>query len=237
MYDHATGGPAASGAAGPVGLRALRRMLAWHRRWVAAALAGAAVLALVGALRPAPPPGQTVLAAARDIPGGVVLRPADLRPVALPAEAVPAGALRPGAQVAGRLLAGPMRRGEPLTDVRLLGPELLAGYREDGRALVATPIRVADPGVARLLAPGDRVAVFAADARTSGDPVARMVAAGARVLAVPRAYDPGSPSDPPAGDPAAAEGALVVLATTPELAQELARAAVTSRLSVAVLGR
>ena len=68
-----------------------------------------------------------VLTAARDLDGGV-LAPGDLTAIDLPAPAVPDGALPSGARVAGRVLASPVRRGEPLTDVRLLGPGLLAAH-------------------------------------------------------------------------------------------------------------
>jgi len=51
----------------------------------------------------------------------------------LPRALVPAGALLLDEAALGRLVAGPVRRGEPLTDVRLLGAGLLAvaepGYR------------------------------------------------------------------------------------------------------------
>ena len=86
--------------------------------------------------------------------------------------------------------------GATITDVRLVGPALLAGY---GGRLVAAPVRIADAGSARLLQPGDVIDVLAADgasgigdgtaAGTAGGPVAgeaRLVASGVRVVAVPR---------------------------------------------------
>ena len=56
------------------------------------------------------------------------------------------------------LVFAPMRRSEPLTDARLLGPGLLAGY---GTGLVATPVRIADADAAKLLSPGDVIDVLA----------------------------------------------------------------------------
>ncbi len=53
-----------------------------------------------------------------------------------------------------------MRAGETITDVRLVGPALLAGY---GDQLVAAPVRIADAGSAALLQPGDVIDVLAAD--------------------------------------------------------------------------
>ncbi|WP_433229627.1 SAF domain-containing protein [Actinomadura formosensis] len=129
-------------------LTRLRRPLA---ALFAAAAAGLALLAL----RPGAPPSARVLAAARDLPAGTALGPSDLRPVALPPASVPAGALRTGA--VGRVIAGPMRQGEPLTDVRVIGDALLRGY---GPGKVATPVRIADPDAVRLLHPGDRIDVL-----------------------------------------------------------------------------
>ena len=57
----------------------------------------------------------------------------------------------------GRVLAGPVRSGEALTDVRLVGSSLLTR----GGRLVAAPVRLADPATAGLLHAGDRVDVLA----------------------------------------------------------------------------
>jgi Flp pilus assembly protein CpaB len=205
-------------------LPGLQRLVAAHRRLVAGLLAGLAVLAAVSAARPAPPPTVPVLAAARDLAAGVALAADDLRSVALPPPAVPSGALRPGAAVLGRVVAGPVRRGEPLTDVRLLGPALLAAV---GAGAVAVPLRFADAGVVALLRPGDRVDVLASpvtpgdpSARAGPVPEARVVASDVAVLLVAPA-DPATPAD----------GALVVLACAPSVARVLAAAGATDRLS------
>jgi Flp pilus assembly protein CpaB len=205
---------------------ATRIRLARHRRPLAAVLAAAATGFGLLALRPPPPPSVQILAAARDLPGGTTLRTRDLRVVALPVRAVPDGAVRSGAPwrgLTGRVLAGPMRRGEPLTDAGLLGAGLLDGYGPD---VVAAPVRVADPGAARLLHAGDRIDVLAV---AGGGPLediapaygrrARTVVSSVPVIAVPR--------EPP-GD----HGALVVLATSREQAMALAGAG--AHLSVTV---
>lgn len=198
----------------------VRARVAGHRRLLAAASAAGAVGFGLLALRPTPPPTVRVLAAARDLPGGATLRSRDLRVVALPAAAVPEGALRSGA--AGRELTGPMRRGEPLTDARLLGGSLLDGLAP---GVVATPVRIADAGAARLLRPGDRVDVLSVaespfeDAAPMTTGRARAIVSSVSVIAVPRQ---------PAGD----QGALVVLATGRE--QALALAGAGNRLSVTI---
>ncbi len=219
-----------------------RRVIRRHRRLLAAGLAASAVMAAVAAVSPDQPETATVLAAAGDLRGGTMLTAQDVRAVAVPVTVTPAGAFRPGEQVAGRLLAAPLRRGEILTDVRLVGPTLLDGYRSPGSELVATPVRIADAGAVNLLSPGARIDVLAAGAQDmGGDATARVVAAGVRVLAVPRPADDAeatgfsslnsSPIAAPLG-----EGVLVVLATTPDVASQLAQATVNSRLSVTLRG-
>ncbi|SOE73679.1 hypothetical protein SAMN05446589_4953 [Streptomyces sp. OV198] len=80
---------------------------------------------------------------------------------------------------------------------------------------VAAPVRIADAATVRLLRPGDRVDVIAADGAGEG----RVVAAGARVAEVP--------------DFAATEtGALVVLSVPRATAARLAGAGTTARLAV-----
>lgn len=140
----------------------------------------------------------------------------------LPVTAAPSGVLTAVASAVGHAVAGPVRRGEPLTDVRLLG----AGLPTGGAGIVATPVRLADPATASLLHAGDRVDVLAAATDATGPPgPATTVASGPTVLAVPA---PGE-SD--------GAGALVVLAATLGLADRLAAAVVRSRLSDTVLAR
>lgn len=206
---------------------ALSVRLSVRRRLLAAGLAVGAVAFGLAAVRPAPPPTVRVVAAAQDLDAGTRLERTHLTTVDLPTGAVPDGALRAPDDARGRVIATPTRRGEPLTDVRLSGPELLSGY---GDGLVAAPVRIFDPGTARLLRPGDRVDVLAARTSTeeaAGDPV-RSVAPDVAVVAVPR--------DGEAASTATSEGVLVLLATTSEQAAALAQAAATSRLSVVLRG-
>ncbi|HLZ37916.1 MAG TPA: Flp pilus assembly protein CpaB [Mycobacteriales bacterium] len=217
-----TGAWAVTGAWGAL-LREARRALTWHRRLVVALLAAATAAVTVSALAPPPPETAAVVAASRDLAPGTPIAAGDLRFVRLPPSTVPTGSLRAVAAAVGRIPVGPVRAGEPLTDARLLGPSLVAGYAGDGLDVVAAPVRVADAGTAALLRAGDRVDVLAASTEPGAGLSARVVAAGVPVLAVPVLRD--ARLD---------EGGLVVLATTPEVASVLARAAVTSRLSVTI---
>ncbi|KUM83253.1 CpaB family protein [Streptomyces pseudovenezuelae] len=85
---------------------------------------------------------------------------------------------------------------------------------------VSAPVRIADSATVRLLRPGDRVDVIAAEESAPGGN-ARVVARGARVTKVP---------DPPAG--ATEDGALVVLSVPRSTAARLAGASATARLAV-----
>lgn len=86
--------------------------------------------------------------------------------------------------------------------------------------MVAAPVRIADAATVRLLRPGDRVDVIAAqETATGGD--ARVVARGARVTKVPEPLESATDS-----------GALVVLSVPRTTAARLAGASATARLAV-----
>jgi Flp pilus assembly protein CpaB len=197
----------------------------------------------LSALRPAAPAGVRVPTAVRDLPSGAVLRSSDIRSVSVPAAAASAGIVRSG--LAGRVLAGPMRRGEPLTDARLVGSRLLSGY---GPGLVAVPVRVADPASARLLRPGDRIDVLAAPASTGELGDDETAALGSRpatvrarplVSAVPVIAIPGAGGEnkdgPGFGGTPSDDGALIVVAARHEQAATLAGPAGGSRLSFVIV--
>lgn len=132
------------------------RRVALARRIAAGLLV---VLALGLALAPESSEGAALLVAARDLPGGATLGPADLALRRWPADLVPAGALTAPETAEGRVLAGAARAGEPLTDLRLAGPELAAATTRSPDA-ASVPVRLADPDVAGLLAPGTAVDVI-----------------------------------------------------------------------------
>lgn len=210
-------GPAGKG----LSLRDLQRALARHRVLLASGLAAGAVAAGLTAVAPPPEPRVEVLTAARDLPAGAVLTPEDLVVASVPGALLPAGALSGPAGAVGRLVAGPVRRGETMTDVRLLGAGLLPAGGEASE--VAVPVRVAEPAAAALVEAGDRIDVLAA--APEGGPTAAVVASGVRVLSVPALGD----------DPG--EGSLLVVAAGRPAAARLAAAAVSGLLSLVVLPR
>lgn len=149
---------------------AVRRALRRHRRPLAACCAGAAAWAALTVLAPAAADAVPVAVAARDLPAGTVVGPDDVVPVALPPQGVPDGATTP---VPGAVLAAPVRRGEPFTDVRLVGA---SSARPAGTVVVT--VRTADPAAVLAVRPGDRVDLLAGP-DPAGDPGLAGAAAGA----------------------------------------------------------
>jgi Flp pilus assembly protein CpaB len=198
-------------------LRELLRAASRHRALLAAGLAAASVASGLSVVAPDTPPSDAVLTVTRDLPAGAVVTADDVRRTAVPVGLRPVGALSSSKQAVGRLVAGPVRRGEFLTDVRLLGAALLPPGPE-----VALTVRLAEPATASIVVAGDRVDVLSAAPDAAATAV--VVASGVRVLAVPDGSGAG-------------DGALLVLAASRPTAARLAAAAVTGSLSVAVLGR
>jgi Flp pilus assembly protein CpaB len=191
-------------------LRPVRRAVLRRRRLIAALLTGIAVAAGVHAAAGPAPATVPVLVAARDLPAGARIGAADLETVRFaPGSAPEAVADDP----VGEVLAAPLRSGEPVTDVRLVGPELTAG-RPD---LVAVPVRLPDPGMVALLDVGDRIDLLATDPQAGG---ATAVATDVPVLAIPGADDQTSASGLP--------GRLVVVGAEATEVNALAEAVVRS---------
>lgn len=153
----------------------LRRRLLIRRRPLALLLTAVAVVAGLQVTRPPTPPTDPVLVAARDLRPGATLRADDLIEVAFARGTAPTGLV---ASPVGRILTTPLRRGEPVTAPRLLGPVRAADH--PGRQ--AMPVRIPDRAMVDLLRVGDLVDVIAADPRGAE---ARVLARGVPVLAVP----------------------------------------------------
>ncbi len=189
-----------------------RRRIKRHRRPIAAALAALSVFAIIGAVSDSGDPTTTVVIAATDIPAGTTLTPDDLTTTEFPADLSPPGAPADPATITGEVVTAGVITGEVITTSRLLGSR-----PEAGRGLVAAPVRLADAGVAGLLAPGDVVDIIAA----SSDGSAKVVARDARVITRPI---------PPATF-GTQTGSLVLLAVSPDEATDLAGVATTRQLS------
>ena len=221
------------------------RLLAWRARFpVAATLLGVAAALVVGQLRPAPAVTIPVVVAARAIAPGGALSAADLHVAAMPPALVPHGAHPDPADVVGHQLVVGAPPGLPIVDGLLAGDRLAAAGPAGS---VVAPIRLADPAVADLLRPGDRIDVLAAAGSADGEPVVRLLAERAIVL-----VNPGSGATTADGDgtggggllggatlsggTSEASGDLTLVAVTPTEAAALAGAASWASLSAVVVG-
>lgn len=201
--------------------RVLRRRVLRHRRRLLAVCLTVAVFAGLRAVVPPEPATVPLLVAARDLPAGEMLGEDDLEVVEAPPSLAPAGR-QELAEALGRTTTGPVRRGEPVTDARLVTASLLEGYP----GLVALPVRLPDPGAVALLRVGDRVDLLATDP-TSG--LAETVAIDVPLISIPDA--------PPTGSGvtgAQLGGRLVVVAVTSSTARTIAAAAATRYLAAVI---
>jgi Flp pilus assembly protein CpaB len=191
------------------------------RRVIAAALV---VLAAATALRPDPADGRAdVVVFAHDLAPGVELTAADLRIETRAATSIPDGSESDPQALVGLTLAGPARRGEVLTDVRLLGPRLAeATAGPDARVV---PLHLADAALLDLVRPGDVVDVLAADSATPGatvDEQPRVVATDAVVVLVSAEL----------ASPGRSDDRLVLVALPARTAHQVAGASLTQAVTL-----
>ncbi|MDT5004542.1 MAG: hypothetical protein QOJ24_1718 [Mycobacterium sp.] len=154
----------------------------WTRTVAARRVAAGAlvVLAAVAAVRSDPHGDQAdIVVAARDLSPGIELTVDDVRLEKRSTATIPDGSQATVGKVVGSTLAGPARRGEVLTDVRLLGPRLAQSAAGPDARIV--PLHIADTALLDLVRPGDVVDVLAA-ADDEIDP--RVVATDAVVVLV-----------------------------------------------------
>lgn len=200
--------------------RAVRRTVLARRRLLAALCAGVAIAAGVHAAAAPAPPTVSVTTAARDLPAGTVLTDADLATTEFAPDLVPSGA---ATAATGRTLASPVRTGEPVTDVRLIGQTLAEAHPE----LTTLPVRFPDAGAARLLDPGMRIDLIATDPQAG---TTRLVATDVLVLATP---EPTERASRQVEVGTAGGGALVLLGVPPSSATDVVDASVRWFLSYA----
>ncbi|WP_108925579.1 SAF domain-containing protein [Mycobacterium montefiorense] len=164
----------------------------WTRTVLARRVAagGLVVLAGIAAVRSNPDGDRVdVVVATHDIPPGTALTPDDLRVEKRLATTVPDGSQADPGAVVGSMLAGPTRRGEVLTDVRLLGSRLAeaAIASKAGAGARIVPLRLADSALIDLVRAGDVVDVLAAptaDSHPGTRPASSVVATDAVVVLV-----------------------------------------------------
>ena len=190
---------------------------------MAAGCAALAVVFLASFLRPSGPALVDILTATTDLPAGSALTAEDISARPFPADHVPPGAFTDTTQLIGRLLAAPMAQGEAVTQSRLMS----VGPRADG--LHTVPVRLADAEMADLLAPGALIDLVLPMGDTSSPLAGEVIAAGARVVTVPR-----RPREGTFGASPRSAGSLVVVATDRRTAVALAAVGLRSGLGVII---
>jgi len=147
------------------------------------------VLAGVATLRSNPDGDRAdVVVATHDLHPGAEVSAEDVRIERRSTATVPDGSQAELSAVVGATLASPTRRGEVLTDVRLLGSRLAEATAGPGARIV--PLHLADSALLDLIRVGDVVDVLAAPDTGPGgaspvaSPVSKVVATDAVVVLV-----------------------------------------------------
>lgn len=216
--------PGRSSSLNPTSLTRLRQALQpdWVHTVRARRVASAALVVLAGvaAVRSNPDGERTAaVVAVRDLAPGIAVTADDVRVESRLATTLPDGSPADTATVVGATLAGPVRRGEVLTDVRLLGSRLAeAAAGPDARIV---PLHLADNAVVDLVRTGDVVDILAA-ADSGGEAVPRVVATDAIVVLV---------SGKPKG-PSAANDRVVLVALPAHAANAVAGAALVQTVTL-----
>lgn len=162
--------------------RAVRRFVLAYRRPVAATCAALAVIAGLSAVKPPDPATTPVVVAAHDLDSGADLADDDVEVRQVPSELAASNAYAAVDAVVGHPLNGPVRRGEAITDMRLLSTDLLAGY-PSGSTLAT--VRIADPQSLWGVEVGAYVDVIGVE--VEGKRAGKVIADDAQVVALPDA--------------------------------------------------
>ena len=178
--------------------------------------------------------GQTVavVVAARDIPDGRVIEPADVRLSSLAASALPEGAYTSPDSVIGRVTRIPVLATEPLIPARL-APVGASGSLEVriARGKRAMPVRIED-AAATVIQPNSRVDVILITALANGAPsAARLILSNKRVLSVGGQMERSATELLPAPT-----STIATIEVTPAEAEELAMAMTSGRLQFVLRG-
>lgn len=156
-------------------LESLRRALRWHRRLLAAALAGLAAYLILTVLTEREDTARVVVAA-RTIEAGRTIGAGDLTALELPRAAVPEGALTEAGDALGESVLVQVPARAVLTASALAaGDSLVAPGR------VALPLTFSESAPVALMRPGDRIDVLGPGPSGSVEVLASEV----RVIAIP----------------------------------------------------
>jgi pilus assembly protein CpaB len=170
-----------------------------------------------------------VLAAARDLPVGSMIRKTDLKRVALGTRDVPKGAVTTEREALNRVLLYPVSVNEPLMLSKLSGstsPEGIASTIDPGYRAVSVQITDVN-AVSGLIQPGSRVDVLFTRPGSMAEAITSTILQNVRVLAIGRTLAISQTVDPKA--PKATAATLVV---SPQEAQKLELAKNQGKISL-----
>jgi pilus assembly protein CpaB len=181
----------------------------------------------------APAAKVTVVAAARELEPGTVLRPEDLRLLEWPAELVPAELATSVEQVEGRTLLVTLRPGDPVF-TQLVSQDHsgagLVGLIRSGMRAVSVPVDNVI-GVNGFVAPGTRVDVFATlEGDGAAEAMTRLVVQDVEILAAGHQLQANAEGTPQ-------ETSVVTLLVTPDDAGTLILALHRGRIQLALRNR
>lgn len=111
---------------------------------------------------------------AADLSPGTIIKDKHLSQVTLPEDLPLSSTIATAEAAVGRVVAAPLKKGDPLQQHHLLGPELSEAFG----AATMVPIKLADPAAAELAVPGAKVSVISAP----HDAAATTIAEGAQVI-------------------------------------------------------
>lgn len=147
-------------------------LIRWHRRGVAAVLAGVSVFAALSAVTGKDSADLvTAVVTSRLVSAGSTVTDGDVKLARMPRRAVPDGVLTRTQEAVGKVAGTGLRSGQILTDLTLVG-----GATTDGTVVLS--VKLDNPELASLAPAGTRVTLYAT---TSAQPVASHVL----VVAVP----------------------------------------------------
>ncbi len=183
-----------------------------------------------------------LMAAARDLQVGTLLRPADMRKVRVNVADVPRGAVFSSKSAVGHVLLYPLSANEPLTLSKISGPttaEGVAAIIEPGYRAVSVQITDVS-GVAGLIQPGSRVDVLFTRPGSMAEAITTTILQNVKVLAMGRALSVAPAPTGTAADMAKAAAAVgpkntvATLVVTPQDVQKLELAKNEGKISLSL---
>lgn len=177
-------------------------------------------------------PTGTVFAAAKDIPLGAVIQPADLKQISVDAGDIPKGAITKQENAVGRGTLSEIYQGEMITDNRLSGAGVGGGLAPTiPKGMRACAVRVDEVvGVAGFVIPGTRVDVLGSGTppnSSNQNQVTQILLQNIQVLSAGTDIQKDATGKPQ-------QVQVVTLLVTPEQAQMLSLASNTLKIQLAL---